>query len=62
MQKKDLWEVYDKVTENAPVFKPEKDLAFVLEKNNWQLSATYEYKNRSWELLAYIVRVLDEEG
>lgn len=62
LQKKDLWQVYDKVPENAPVFKPEKDLAYTLEKNSWRLNATYEYKNRSGELLGYVVRVLDEEG
>ena len=62
LQKKDPWQVYDKVPENAPVFKPEKDLAYVLEKNNWRLNATYEYKNRNGELLGYVVRVLGEEG
>jgi len=62
LQRKDPWQVYDKVPENAPVFKPEKDLAYTLEKNNWRLNATYEYKNRSGELLGYVVRVLDEEG
>ncbi|NDB85388.1 MAG: hypothetical protein EB127_22200, partial [Alphaproteobacteria bacterium] len=62
LQKKDPWQVYDKVPENAPVFKPEKDLAYVLEKNNWRLNATYEYKNRNGELLGYVVRVLGEKG
>ena len=62
LQKKDPWQVYNKVPENTPAFKPEKDLAYVLEKNKWRLSATYEYKNRSGELLGYVVRVLDEEG
>ena len=62
LQKKDPWQVYNNVPENAPVFKPEKDLAYTLEKNNWRLNATYEYKNRSGELLGYVVRVLDEEG
>lgn len=62
LQRKDPWQVYNNVPENAPAFKPEKDLAYVLEKNKWRLSATYEYKNRSGELLGYVVRVLDEEG
>jgi len=62
LQKKDPWQVYNNVPENAPAFKPEKDLAYVLEKNKWRLSATYEYKNRSGELLGYVVRVLEEDG
>ncbi|WPX99218.1 Ti-type conjugative transfer relaxase TraA [Candidatus Megaera polyxenophila] len=62
LQRKDPWQVYNNVPENAPAFKPEKDLAYVLEKNKWRLSATYEYKNRSGELLGYVVRVLEEDG
>ena len=62
LQKKDPWQVYNNVPENAPAFKPEKDLAYVLEKNNWRLAATYEYRNRGAGLLGYVVRVLDEDG
>ncbi len=62
LQKEETWRVLDKIPENVPVFKPEKDLASTLKKNNWRLGATYEYKNRDGELLGYVVRVLDEEG
>jgi hypothetical protein len=52
----------DKILENAHAFKPEKDLAHTLKKNNWRLAATYEYRNTDRELLGYVVRVLDEKG
>jgi Ti-type conjugative transfer relaxase TraA len=62
LQKEETWRVLDKIPENALAFKPEKDLASTLKKNNWRLGATYEYKNRDGELLGYVVRVLDKEG
>ena len=62
LQKGETWRVLDKIPENALAFKPEKDLASTLKKNNWRLGATYEYKNRDGELLGYVVRVLDKEG
>jgi len=62
LQKKYPWQVYNKVPENTPAFKPEKDLAYILEKNNWRLTVTYEYRNKGARLLGYVVRVLDEDG
>jgi len=62
LQKEETWRVLDKIPENAPAFKPEKDLAHTLKKNNWRLAATYEYRNKDGKLLGYVVRVLDEEG
>jgi Ti-type conjugative transfer relaxase TraA len=62
LQKEETWRVLDKIPENAPAFKPEKDLAHTLKKNNWRLAATYEYRNTDRELLGYVVRVLDEKG
>jgi Ti-type conjugative transfer relaxase TraA len=62
LQKEETWRVLDKIPENALAFNPEKDLSRTLKKNNWRLSATYEYKNRDGELLGYVIRVLDEKG
>lgn len=60
--KEETWRVLDKIPEDLPAFKPEKDLAQTLKKNNWRLVATYEYRNTDGELLGYVVRVLDEKG
>ena len=62
LQKEETWRVLDKIPENAPAFNPKKDLSETLKKNNWRLSATYEYRSTDGELLGYVVRVLDEEG
>ncbi|WPX99685.1 Ti-type conjugative transfer relaxase TraA (plasmid) [Candidatus Megaera polyxenophila] len=62
LQREETWRVWDKVPDDLPAFKAEKDLSRTLKKNNWCLGATYEYRNTDGELLGYVVRVLDDKG
>jgi Ti-type conjugative transfer relaxase TraA len=56
------WVAKPIVTDFAKEFKPEKDLAFILNKTNSTITNTHEYRNANNQLLGYTVRIADQDG